>query len=121
MDPVELKIELKRPPTEMRHDPTGWWPNHVKKMFAAIGNAMDGKRLTPETLERLPTAFGSILPDHQVTVRHVSGKEHGRRKGIYVITVDGHPLGGRWQFTSGELEGLSRDAAREVMTLPKST
>lgn len=100
----------------MKHDPTAWWPDHVKKMFAAILIAMDGKRLTPETLTRLPTAFGSILPNHQVTIEHVSGKKLGRRKGIYVITVEGHPLGGKWQFMSGELEGLCRNVGRSRLS-----
>lgn len=84
----------------------------MQKMFLAIGKAMDGKRLHPDVLKRLPQGFGSILPENQVTVRHVSGKELGRRKGHYIITVDG-PQGGKWMFHSGDLEKLSRAAARK--------
>ena len=75
---------------------------------------MDGKRLTPETLQSIPGDFGSILPDHQVIIEHVSGKMLKRRKGHYLLTVDGPIYGGRWHFFSGRLERLSRNAARAV-------
>jgi len=92
-----------------RYDGSEWWPNHGQKMFAAIGKAMEGKRLVPETLKNLPDGFGTILPSNQFTVRHVSGKEVGHRKGHYIINVDG-PLAGQWKFFSGELEKLARAA-----------
>jgi hypothetical protein len=89
-----------------------WWPPHVQVILAAIGQAMGGKRLHPETLRSVPSRFGGILSGHQVTIEHISAKELGRRrKGRYQITVEGPVFGGQWGFRSGELERLSRAAA----------
>lgn len=95
----------------MDDDDLQWWPGHVQAMFAAIGRAMGDKRLRPETLRSIPSAFGSILPGHQVTVSHISGKALGRRKGHYELLVEGPAFAGRWRFVSGKLERLSRFAA----------
>jgi hypothetical protein len=56
----------------MKDDVSEWWPSHVRIMFSAIGKAMDGRRLDPETLNRMPNAFGGILQGHHVTVQRVS-------------------------------------------------
>jgi hypothetical protein len=84
-----------------------WWPSHVRTIFAAIGRAMGEKRLTPETLLSVPSGFGSILDGHEVSVKHVSGKSLGRRKGYYQIDVEGPRFAGQWKLSSGELEKLS--------------
>jgi hypothetical protein len=94
---------------------SNWWPPHVQAIFASIGHAMGEKRLHPDTLKNLPSGFGSILPGHQVTVRHVPAIEFGRRrKGQYHITVEGPALAGGWRFYSGKLERLSRLAAEQI-------
>ncbi len=91
-----------------------WWPAHVQTVFTAIGQAMGEKRLNPQTLRSVPSAVGGILPGHQVTIRHVSGKELGRRKGHYLLIIDGPIFAGSWRFFSGNLETLSRSAAKAV-------
>jgi hypothetical protein len=94
-----------------------WWPLHVQVILAAIGRAMGEQRLRPEHLLLLPGDLGSILPGHRVTVRHVSGKELGRRKGHYVVVVGGPVYAGNWRFLSGKLEKLARAASKQP--LPK--
>ena len=96
----------------MTDDDLDYWPLHVQKMFSAIGRVMDEKRLRPETLVGIPTGFGSILPDHQVNIEHISGEHLGRRKGHYVLTVEGPIFAGRWRFMSGKLEKLSLAARK---------
>jgi hypothetical protein len=97
-------------------DDPDWWPPHVRAIFAAIGKAMGDKRLHPDTLKSISRASGSILSGHQVIVEHVPGKDIGRRKGRYQITVEGPAFGGRWHFWSGKLEKLSRAAANKNKT-----
>ena len=87
-----------------------WWPGHVQTILTVIGRAMAESRLSPSILNSVPKEFGAILPSHKVTVRHVRGKELGRRKGNYRIEVEGPRLAGRWVFVSGALERLSRSA-----------
>jgi hypothetical protein len=101
----------------INEDDLNWWPPHVQITFAAIGRAMDGKRLYPHTLRSIPNAFGSILPGHQVTISHVSGTELGRRKGYYAILVEGPAFGGRWMFFSGRLERLAKAAAKAELSV----
>jgi len=98
----------------MDDDDFQWWPDHVQATFTVIGRAMGGKRLSPETLHSVPSTFGSVLPGHQVAISHVSGKELGRRKGHYRLLVDGPAFAGRWKFSSGKLERLSRSAQKPV-------
>ena len=88
-----------------------WWPDHLRQVFVAIGVAMRSARLYPEDLATIPQGEGAILPDHAVTVNHVSGSEAKQRKGRYVIMIDGPRFGGRWTFSSGQLERLAGDAA----------
>jgi hypothetical protein len=86
------------------------WPTDLQSVFAAIGQAMGERRLSPEMLDTIPTTHGSILADHQVTVSHVSGKDAGHKRGHYIVTIIGSRIDGRWSFRSGELEMLSRTA-----------
>jgi hypothetical protein len=88
-----------------------WWPNHVQAVFAAIGRAMVRGQLYPGTLAALPTAFGTILPDYQVSITHRSGRELGRRKGDYVLLITGPIFEGQWHFAPGKLERLAKLAA----------
>ena len=97
-----------------RIDLLGWWPDHLQQVFVAIGTAMKGGRLQPETLLSIPKEFGGILPDHLVTIRHVSRRELGRRSGHYILTIDGSRFGGQWMFLSGELEQLASSAIRDA-------
>jgi hypothetical protein len=95
----------------MDDDDFGRWPQHVQAIFIAVGRAMNEKRLYPKTVQLVPNGPNAILPGHRVFIRHVSGKELGRRKGYYIVTVDGPIFGGKWSFQPGKLERLSRSAA----------
>ncbi|MBV8683621.1 MAG: hypothetical protein JO111_12160 [Caulobacteraceae bacterium] len=82
-------------------------------VFAAIGRAMAGGRLHPQTLKNLPVAFGEVLPNHLVKITHKTKAELSQSAGLYVITITGD----RWRdsqggIRSGELERLSREAAQ---------
>jgi hypothetical protein len=87
-----------------------WWPEHLRHVFVVIGAAMKSARLYPEDLVTIPQDIGAILPDHAVMVTHAPGRELKGRKGRYVITITGPRFGGRWTFSSGELERLASDA-----------
>jgi len=87
-----------------------WWPDHIKRVFVAIGGVMRSNRLYPEDLARLSANVGAILPDHSVVVEHISGKALGSRKGRYVITIEGPAFSGRWHFWSGQLERQATSA-----------
>jgi hypothetical protein len=89
-----------------------WSQTPVYSALRAIGVAMNGGRLFPETLQAIPTGVGPIIPDHTVDIAHVSGRELRQRKGRYSITIDGPRLSGRWSFISGVLEKIATDLAR---------
>ena len=84
------------------------WPNDVRRVFAAIGDAMAGRRLMPEMLSLIPNTHSSLIPGHSVTVSHVTGKALGKKRGHYIITITGQRVDGRWRFKSGQLERLAR-------------
>ena len=86
------------------------WPADLRQVFAAIGRAMNGKRLTPETLTLIPDGHGGVVAQHLVAVSHIPGTSR-RRRGHYIITITGPRVDGRWRFRSGEVETLSRLAA----------
>jgi hypothetical protein len=94
-------------------DSADWWPDHVRQVFVAIHSAMRSARLYPEDLHSISGGEGAILPDHVVTVTHVSGKEPKGRKGRYMITITGPRYAGGWAFFSGQLERLALDSARK--------
>lgn len=82
-------------------DPS-YWPTQLQEIFAAVGRAMNDKRLTPETLELVR------MPNDQFTISHVARNDLSRKSGYYQISTHG----GRWIFRSGKLEKLCRAAAR---------
>ena len=84
------------------------WPEYVRLVFAAIGEVMSSKRLAPEMLSLIPIDRGSVVPDHVVTISHVTGKEARRRRGYFVVTITEPQINGRWRFWSGQLETLAR-------------
>jgi hypothetical protein len=84
------------------------WPDHISRVFAAIGSVMRSSRLYPEDLLRLPQGAGAILPEHTVAVEHRSRRISGHGKGRYVITIEGPVFFGAWSFDSGELEALAQ-------------
>jgi hypothetical protein len=89
-----------------------WWPDHVRRVFIAVGAAMRSNKLYPEDLSLIPQGAGAILPDHVVTVVHVSAKGLKKRRGQYVIRIRGPRLGGEWRFASRQLERLALRMAR---------
>jgi hypothetical protein len=88
----------------MNEDDPDYWPTQLQEIFAAIGRAMAGKRLTPATLQLVK------LPDEQFKISHVSGAELGQKKGRYQISM----VGGCWTFQSGALEKLSSAAVARI-------
>lgn len=85
-----------------------YWPEHLRAVFVAIGSAMAGKRLHPDTLEQVD--LRNAIADHHVAVLHRSAKTAGVTSNHYVIEIDGPRIIGRWPFRSGELETLARAA-----------
>jgi hypothetical protein len=90
-----------------RSTDVAYWPDHLHPIFAAIGAAMDGKRLHPDILGR--TELRSAVPEHTVMVQHRKG-ETGPQDNHYLIGVTGPRIMGQWPFRSGELEKLAREA-----------
>jgi len=79
-----------------------------------IGRAMEGKRLHPNILKKLPGEPGSIIPGHDVTVRHISKSVQPYPGNHYFIEIRGPALAGGWPFFSGELEPLARASVGSV-------
>jgi hypothetical protein len=83
------------------------WPADLQLVLAAIGRAMEGGRLTPQAMARVPGRRGAILPGHEVRLYHLPKGVAAR----YVIELVGDRWeGGQWSFRSGELEQLARAA-----------
>ncbi|MBR0964622.1 hypothetical protein JQ554_12810 [Bradyrhizobium diazoefficiens] len=82
-----------------------YWPTQLQEIFAAVGRAMEGNRLTPETLKLVR------MPNDQFMISHVARNDVSRKTGYYQIST----YGGRWTFRSGKLEKLCRAAARVAL------
>ncbi len=89
------------------------WPRHLHPVFVAISRVMAGRRLAPDMLSELPASAGSILPDHRVTVSHVSATEARWKRGHYLVNIVGPAIDGRWRFRSGQLERLATLSSSE--------
>jgi hypothetical protein len=87
-----------------------WWPSHVRKAFANLGQALGPAQLNPAILERVNREG---LPDHEIIFGHISGEKLGSRKGMYTLEITGPIFAGQWSFPSGLLEGLARTAAAQ--------
>jgi len=83
------------------------WPEDLTLAFAAIGEAMNGTRLNPAVLLRVPAGVGAVVPGHELRLEH-------RSKGLaarYAILINGPRwVEAQWCFRSGELEQLARAA-----------
>jgi hypothetical protein len=90
----------------MKHPyPVDWKSTQVHPVLIALGRELNGRRLHP-TLIHAFDSRSDIITDHVASIRHISGKEHGRRKGFYQITVEGPRFSGTWNFLAGELQDL---------------
>jgi hypothetical protein len=87
-----------------------WWPSHVRRAFANLGQVLGPGQLNPAVLEQVSREG---LPNHQIIFGHVSGKELGTRKGMYTLKINGPIFAGEWRFPSGFLERLARAAAKQ--------
>jgi hypothetical protein len=88
------------------------WPPDVQLVFEAIGKAMAGGRLHPNTLKEVPLELGAVVRDHCIYLRHIPKSATGDKTGRYVLELRGSRWNGvEWRFRSGELERLSRAAA----------
>jgi|SRR5215831_7064589 len=90
-------------------DKLEWWPSHVQKAFANLGHALGPAQLNPEILDRVSHEG---LPGHEIIFEHKSGREQGRRKGIYTLVISGPAFAGKWHLPSGQLEKLARAAVK---------
>lgn len=88
------------------------WPDHMRQVFAAIGRAMNGKRLSPEIVATMGAADLLAISGHRVTIDHVSASELGAKRGRYTVTISGARIDGRWHFQSGVLEKLASEAGK---------
>ena len=75
-----------------------YWPTQLQEIFAAVGRAIDEKRLTPETLNLVQ------MPNDQFTISHVARNDFSRKTSYYQIST----CGGRWTFRGKIGEALSR-------------
>jgi hypothetical protein len=92
-----------------------WWPKFVREMFAAIGAALDGKPLIPDTDYDIAAPW----PDHRITITYASAEELEEEfgghhdYGTYLVEIDGPRFGGaRWEFRQEDLDTLVGAALR---------
>lgn len=86
------------------------WPADLVAVFAVLGAAMAGKRLTPELVNGWAPAWRSAVPAHTVSIRH--GAAGSVDAGHYFISIDGMRWqGAEWRIRSGLLERLCRLAS----------
>ncbi|RVG67653.1 hypothetical protein CN223_32935, partial [Sinorhizobium meliloti] len=90
-----------------------WGRHHLGirgRLFLGIGGrdhfGIRGRIASEFALIHAFDSRSDIITDHVASIRHISGKEHGRRKGFYQITIEGPRFSGTWNFFSGELEDL---------------
>jgi hypothetical protein len=55
-----------------------WWPSHVQRAFANLGQVLGPAQLNPDILDRVSH---DGLPGHRIIFGHRSGKKLGFRKG----------------------------------------
>ena len=72
-----------------------WWPSHVRKAFANLGQALDSAQLNPVILAHVSSEG---LPGHQIKFSHESGKVLGGRKGMYALEIEGPVYAGSGAF-----------------------
>jgi hypothetical protein len=75
---------------------------------------MDGRRLNPSVLDRLPAHSGAIIPDHVVRVTHIPRSAAYPAGAHYEIAISGPRWDALWSFRSGELEQLAQACSPSV-------
>jgi hypothetical protein len=98
----------------MKEQPLDSWPDHMRAVFAHIGQLMGGKRLTPELLTQLPHDSLDVVDGHRVRVSHRAAAELGDKRGRYTVAITGPRIDGQWHIWPGQMEKLSREAASTV-------
>jgi hypothetical protein len=93
-----------------------WWPSHVRRAFANLGEALGRPQLHPDILAQVRR---DGLPDHEIVFSHQ--KDAGARKGMYRLEIIGPIYAGQWAFRSGFLETMARAAASAAITRPAAT
>jgi hypothetical protein len=83
-----------------------WWPSHVRRAFANLGEVLGPSQLQPALLDRVSSTG---LPDHEIVFGHLSNVRG--RKGMYTLEIIGPLYAGKWTFPSGFLEKIARAAA----------
>jgi hypothetical protein len=87
-----------------------WWPSHVRRAFANLGQVLGPEQLNPAHLVRVSR---DGLPGHQIIFGHVSRKALGTPTGMYILDITGPIFAGQWRFPSGFLEKLARLAVNQ--------
>jgi hypothetical protein len=87
------------------------WPSDMIPIFAALSRVMEDRHLNPAMLAKLSHEQDAIVLGHIVKITHEAPGELGKRRGRYTIEMRGVRWldGGRWHFTSGQLEKLARN------------
>ena len=86
------------------------WPCDLVQVFAVLGAAMAGKRLTPQLVNDCAPAWRAAVAGHTVSITHGAGDSVDA--GHYFVAIDGvRWQNGQWRIRSGMLERLCRLAA----------
>ncbi len=83
-----------------------WWPNHVRKAFANLGDVLGPSQLRPDILARVSR---DGLLGHEIVFGHLP--RFRGKKGMYTLEIIGPIYAGKWTFPSGFLEKIAREAA----------
>jgi hypothetical protein len=96
-----------------------WWPEFVRDIFAAIGTALNGKSLNPETDYDIEAPWSG----HRIRITYFTAKdlekEFGTPQpyGVYLVETIGPMFGGgRWEFRQQDLDALVAAAMRAKPT-----
>ena len=93
----------------------GWWPAFVRDMFVAIGDALDGKPLDPNTAYDIEAPW----PEHRIKITYISREDYAAERmeepeGLYFVQISGPRFGGGyWEFRQDEMDLLINEALRK--------
>ncbi len=86
-------------------------PPHVKEALAAIARALGQKTLTPDVLDQVAEQFANSLDGHKLRIEHRPRPPKGttpRPKALYILSIIGPRVDGKWSFSCGEFADLLR-------------
>jgi hypothetical protein len=89
-----------------------WWPRHVRRAFANLGEVLGSARLHPNVLSRVSR---DGLRGHEIIFEHEP--EESDEEEMYILKITGPVYGGRWEFLPWFLELIVREAALSSVRL----